>query len=46
MFEIGNKVDLVVSEAKWLRLRYPRVAVAPMLYKVDDDRLYLIREIE
>jgi carbonic anhydrase len=46
MFEIGNEVDFVVSEAKRLRLRYPRVAVAPMLYKVEDDRLYLIRESE
>lgn len=44
IFEIGSEVDFVVSEAKRLRLRYPKVEVAPMLYKVEDNRLYLIRE--
>lgn len=44
IFEIGSEVDFVVSEAKRLRLRYPRIDVAPMLYKVEDNRLYLIRE--
>jgi carbonic anhydrase len=44
MFEIGNEVDFVLSEAKRLRLRYPKVQVAPMLYKVEDNRLYLLRE--
>lgn len=44
MFEIGNEVDFVISEAKRLRLRYPKITVAPMLYKVEDNRLYLIRE--
>ncbi|HEX2090875.1 MAG TPA: carbonic anhydrase [Longimicrobiaceae bacterium] len=44
IFEIGNEVDFVLSEAKRLRLRYPRVQVAPMLYRVEDNRLYLIRE--
>jgi carbonic anhydrase len=46
MFEIGSEVDFVVSEAKRLRLRYPRIAVAPMLYRVEDNRLYLIRDSE
>ncbi len=44
MFEIGNEIDFVTSEAKRLRLRYPRITIAPMLYKVEDNRLYLIRE--
>lgn len=44
MFEIGNEIDFVTSEAKRLRLRYPKITVAPMLYKVEDNRLYLIRE--
>lgn len=44
MFEIGNEVDFVLSEAKRLRLRYPRIQVAPLLYLVEDNRLYLIRE--
>ncbi len=44
MFEIGNETEFILSEAKRLRLRYPKVMVAPMLYKVDDNRLYLMRE--
>lgn len=44
MFEIGNEVDFVLSEAKRLRLRYPKIQVAPLLYRVEDNRLYLIRE--
>ena len=44
MFEIGNEVDFVLSEAKRLRLRYPKVQVAPMLYLVEDNRIYLLRE--
>lgn len=44
MFEIGNEVDFVISEAKRLRLRYPKITVAPLIYKVDDNRLYLINE--
>ena len=44
MFEIGNEVDFVLSEVKRLRLRYPKIAVAPLLYRVEDNRLYLIQE--
>lgn len=44
MFEIGNEVDFVLSEAKRLRIRYPRVTIAPLLYRVEDNRLYLIEE--
>lgn len=44
MFEIGNEVDFVLSEAKRLRLRYPRIQIAPLLYRVEDNLLYLIRE--
>ena len=45
MFEIGNEVDFILSEVKRLRLRYPRILVAPMLYRVEDNRLYLIDEL-
>lgn len=44
IFEIHNAVDFVVSEAKRLRLRYPKVKIAPMFYNVDDSRLSLIKE--
>ncbi len=44
MFEIGNEVDFVLSEAKRLRLRYPKIKIAPLLYRIEDNRLYLIKE--
>jgi carbonic anhydrase len=44
MFEIGNEVDFILSEVKRLRLRYPTILVTPMLYRVEDTRLYFIRE--
>ena len=44
MFEIGNEIDFVLSEAKRLRTRYPKIQVAPLLYKVEDNLLYQIRE--
>jgi carbonic anhydrase len=44
MFEVGNEVDFVLSEAKRLRLRYPKIQVAPLMYRVEDNRLYLIQE--
>ena len=44
MFEIGNEIDFVLSEAKTLRIKYPNVLVAPLLYNVDDNKLYLVNE--
>lgn len=44
VFEIGNETDFVLSEVKRLRLRYPKVRVAPMFYKLQDNRLYLLKE--
>jgi carbonic anhydrase len=44
MFEIGNETDFILSETKRLRLRYPKIKIAPMLYKVEDNKLYLIDE--
>ena len=43
-YEIGNEIDFIVSEVKRLRLRYPKILVAPLLYKVEDTRLYFIDE--
>ena len=42
MFEIGNEIDFVLSEAQRLRMRYPKIKVAPLLYKVEDNLLYQI----
>jgi carbonic anhydrase len=44
LFEIGSEVDFTLSEVKRLRRRYPGVVVAPMLYRVEDNRLYLLAE--
>ena len=42
MFEIGNEVDFILSEAKRLQSRYPKIAIAPLIYKVEDNRLYWV----
>ena len=44
MFEIGDAVDFVLSESKRLRVRYPRITVAPLIYKVEDNRIYALQE--
>jgi carbonic anhydrase len=44
MFEIGNETDFVLSEAQRLRLRYPGIQVAPMLYRVEDNMLSMVDE--
>ncbi|MEW6730081.1 MAG: carbonic anhydrase [Acidobacteriota bacterium] len=44
MFEIGNEVDFILSEAKRLRFRYPKVMVAPLIYKIEDNMIYFINE--
>lgn len=43
MFEIGDVPQFILSEALRLNARYPKVDVVPMLYKVEDNRLYLLR---
>lgn len=44
LFEIGNEIDFVLSEAKRLRSRYPKIKIVPMMYLVEDNKLYLIKE--
>jgi carbonic anhydrase len=44
MFEIGNETDFILSETKRLRLRYPKIQIAPLIYLVDDNKLYFIKE--
>ena len=41
-FGIRDEVDFVVHEAERLRKIYPRIQVAPLLYRVDDDLLYQV----
>jgi carbonic anhydrase len=42
-FEIGDPVDFVTREAKRLADLYPAVTVTPMIYRVEDGRLYLVK---
>jgi carbonic anhydrase len=44
MFEIGNEIDFILSEVKRLRQRYPKIIIAPMMYKVEDNKLYFVME--
>lgn len=44
MFEIENEVEFIASETQRLRLRYPKIQVAPLLYKVEDNLLYQVQE--
>lgn len=44
MFEIGSEIDFTLSETKRLRLRYPKIQMAPMMYRVEDNLLSLINE--
>jgi carbonic anhydrase len=44
MFEIGNEADFILSETKRLRLRYPKIQIAPLIYLVEDNKLYFIKE--
>ena len=42
-FGIRDEVDFVLHEAERLRAIYPRIAIAPLLYRVEDDLLYQLR---
>lgn len=44
MFEIGSEKDFILSEVKRLRLRYPKIIIAPLYYILEDNMLYFIRE--
>jgi carbonic anhydrase len=42
-FGFRDEVEFVLREADRLRGIYPRIAIAPLLYKVEDDLLYQLR---
>jgi carbonic anhydrase len=42
LYEIGDAVEFVIEEANRLRASYPALLVAPLLYRVEDDRLLQI----
>ena len=43
LFEIGDEMDFVLAEARRLALKYPKVKVLPMYYRLADGKLYLIK---
>jgi carbonic anhydrase len=42
-FGIRDEIEFVMEEAERLRWLYPRIEVAPLLYRVEDDLLYQLR---
>jgi carbonic anhydrase len=44
LFEIGNEIDFLLSEAVRLRKRYPGVKTTPLLYRIEDNLIYGIKE--
>ena len=42
--EIGQEGDFIRSEARRLRALYPKVEVAPLLYRVEDNTVAVLRE--
>lgn len=43
MFEIGDEIDFILDEAERINRRYPKIAVAPMIYRMEDNLVYPIR---
>ncbi len=44
LYEIGDEIDFTFSEARRLRLKYPKITVAPLIYRIEDNLLYLIKD--
>jgi len=44
IYEIKNEIDFVLKETRRLRLKYRKVTVVPMLYRVKTNQIYLIGE--
>ncbi len=42
--EIGDERQFIMSEAERLRKRYPKIIVAPLIYRIADNRLYGLAE--
>ena len=41
--EIDNEVEFVMSESKRLNEKYPKIAVAPFIYRIEDNLLYAVK---
>ena len=43
-FGMRDEVEFVLREAARLRAIYPRINIVPLLYRVEDDLLYQLRD--
>lgn len=43
-YDIGNEIDFILNQASQLRKIFPKIVVAPLIYLVEDNKLYLIKE--
>ncbi len=43
-FSINNEIEFVMKEAERLRGLYPKITVVPLLYRVEDDLLYQLKD--
>ena len=43
-FGMRDEVDFVLTEAARLRAIYPRIKIVPLLYRVEDDLLYQLKD--
>lgn len=41
--EIGNEVDFVIAEAARLNRQYPKIQVAPFIYRIEDNLIYSVK---
>ncbi|MFZ5808391.1 MAG: carbonic anhydrase [Chloroflexota bacterium] len=46
LHQVGVEIEFIINEARRLQRLFPGVCVAPLLYKVEDLRLYLIIDNE
>ncbi len=42
--DIGNEIDFVMDESRRIEELFPTLMVVPFLFRVEDDRLYLIHD--
>jgi len=45
IFEIENEINFILNETKRLRIKFPKIKISPMYYQIEDNLLYLIKEI-
>lgn len=43
-YDIGNEIDFILSQTLQLRKNFPKIVIAPLMYSVNDNKLYLISE--